>query len=645
VARILIAGFCALPGPDRAGVQLRHVMRALVRDHSVDVLVVRRGDQAYVERWGTARLLRVPVPEGDLRSRVEAFRRALRRQIEGADYDIVHFRDGWSGTAVLEMRDRLKYAAVFDVARSPLSEPLLVTREEAVRLERDHDECIRRADLILVPHEPARRYLSGFVSPARVHLVPPGVDVDTFDWEEPDLDAPARVLYMGSLTPGRGVRVLLRAWLDISRELDARLVLAGRSTREFLKSLQNAVRDLELTSCVEFAGEVDHDDVPSRIARATVCVAPGAIELGPRPLGVYPTKILEYLACQRAVIAPRRGTVSMLLRDGQHGLLFEPGQPAHLAEQIVRLLNDPELRGRIARAGYELVRRAHTASGTRRELRKAYDWLSSQSPWRERFLEALDEIPTAHVTQLGTAEVTDASDYGRMAAGGARERPIRAFESDMVELYDGDGSHPETMISEVADVTRVETSPLAGPAVEDDLRSTQPVSVHATAVDGRAASMDEWVVEDSRGRRPIPGAVDDGTPVERLAAPPTSPLPTVFVAGEVDVPTPPPERIEGDTPEVEIDLDAGDLFTAVMPPLGAGDDDSKTDTRAAPAKPPPPPCAPDEDSATQIAAVPPAPRKAGSSPAGTGRVSPRPPASVSDKEVIIRNPKPVDDLT
>ena len=42
--RVLIAGFCAVPGPDRAGVQLGHVIRALSRNHTVDVLAVRRGD-------------------------------------------------------------------------------------------------------------------------------------------------------------------------------------------------------------------------------------------------------------------------------------------------------------------------------------------------------------------------------------------------------------------------------------------------------------------------------------------------------------------------------------------------------------------------------------------------------------------------
>ena len=44
--RVLLTGFCAVPGPRRAGVQLRHVIRALTPLHTVDLLVVREGDQA-----------------------------------------------------------------------------------------------------------------------------------------------------------------------------------------------------------------------------------------------------------------------------------------------------------------------------------------------------------------------------------------------------------------------------------------------------------------------------------------------------------------------------------------------------------------------------------------------------------------------
>src|SRR3972149_5398210 len=99
MARILVMGFCAVPGPHRAGVQMPHVLRAR---HRVEVLTVRKGDQPYVEQYRKTRMLRVPVPDAPTLQQIEAFRRALRRQLEGAEYDVVHFRDGWSGLPVME---------------------------------------------------------------------------------------------------------------------------------------------------------------------------------------------------------------------------------------------------------------------------------------------------------------------------------------------------------------------------------------------------------------------------------------------------------------------------------------------------------------------------------------------------------------
>ena len=148
--RVLLTGFCAVPGPRRAGVQLRHVIRSLTPFHTVDLLVVREGEQAYVERQGSVRVLRVPTHEADLRSQIQSFQRALKRQLDGADYDVVHCRDSWSGIPVLEARARLGYAVVYDLTRSPLGETALDPELDA-QYGRDEEACLLAADLVLAP--------------------------------------------------------------------------------------------------------------------------------------------------------------------------------------------------------------------------------------------------------------------------------------------------------------------------------------------------------------------------------------------------------------------------------------------------------------------------------------------------------------
>src|SRR5678816_567206 len=193
MARVLLTGFCAVPGPRRSGVQLRHVVRSLTPFHGVDLLVVREGEQGYVERQGSVRVLRVPTPEADLRGRIHAFQRALRRQLDGADYDVVHCRDSWSCIPVLESRARLGYAVVYDLSRSPIGEHTLDPELDA-QYERDDEACILGADLVLAPTPAAVKALEGRGRPGRVLLSPLGVDVDRFDLSLIHISEPTRLL-------------------------------------------------------------------------------------------------------------------------------------------------------------------------------------------------------------------------------------------------------------------------------------------------------------------------------------------------------------------------------------------------------------------------------------------------------------------
>jgi glycosyltransferase involved in cell wall biosynthesis len=368
--RILLTGFFGIPGPTRAGVQMRHVLRALSRYHEVDVLAVREPDQAHLERMGTARILRVPLAEEGLRPRVEGFRRALRRQIEGADYDVVHFRDGWSGSVVLEMRAQHGYQTVFDATRAPVAEPPLMDLALSAELGRSEETCLAQADHVLVPSTLARDHVLRRRSQG-VHIVPVGVDVDLFDWDELP-PGPPMLLYAGAVEAGRGLRGLLRAMATVAQRSDATLVIAGRSAPAPARSLVDAAAGLGLADRVELRGEVAHEAMPELIAQATVCVAPSAAELIAQPMAVVPTKILEYMACRRAVVAPRRGTVATVMEHDVSGALFQPGDPTDLAHKLLALLHDPEARERLAGTGYHLVREYYTASAMRRALRRAY---------------------------------------------------------------------------------------------------------------------------------------------------------------------------------------------------------------------------------------------------------------------------------
>jgi glycosyltransferase involved in cell wall biosynthesis len=569
VPRVLITGFCAVPGPTRAGVQLRHVIRALTPLHNVDVLAVREADQAYVERQGSVRILRVPTHDQGLRVQVQAFQRALRRQLDGADYDVVHCRDGWSGIPVLEARARLGYAVVFDLTRSPPRDDVPPDAALEADQHRDEEACLLGADLVLVPHEQARRHAASRGRPDRIFLAPAGVDVDRFDWDEVPPGGPPRILYTGALEPGRGVRVLVRAMVDIAKQSDAQLVLAGPCSPGFEPKLRSALSDLGIADRVQILGAVDHEQLPTLIATATICVAPHAPELAPRPYALYPTKVLEYLACKRAVIAPRRGTVGMVIENGREGLLFEPGDPLDLARKLLDLLEDPNSRDRMAKNGYERVRREFTASAARRALRTAYAELAKR--FSDRFAEGAaavadaDERPPEPIADddfeaTVFEEVPSVPDAAVVSAGG----DDTGLETSIAPTLEVDGradsvAEPPTPGPEIRDMLTTirrarppravgdETVTREGPKRLETATEVHDESGAWTAAVPAVEVSDDWVVAAVAEARGMSEDEGEGTPLEGLIPPPPPVRgggpEHVFVAGEIDVPTPPPEGL------------------------------------------------------------------------------------------------------
>lgn len=86
------------------------------------------------------------------------------------------------------------------------------------------------------------------------------------------------------------------------------------------------------------------DDIPTVMSDLDVLVVPSRAEAWSR---VVP----QAFAAGRPVIASRVGGLPELVRDGETGLLVDPGEPKQLAQAMQRLATDPDLRQRLARAG------------------------------------------------------------------------------------------------------------------------------------------------------------------------------------------------------------------------------------------------------------------------------------------------------
>ncbi len=374
IQRVLVVSFSVVPDPSRQGVEIETVLKALAPRLQVDVLTIRTADMGYVERYRRTRMLRVPVGSGARLEQVEAFRRAVRRQLEGAEYDLIHFRSAYGGVPVCELREYLDCKLVFEVALSSSTERGRVSQKVLDGLVAEEEYCLARADLLIVRSQSAADALAAKGLDCPVAVVPPGVDIDTFDWEPATPHTTHRIVHVGRLGPGRGIRNLLEAFRELLEYSEANLTLVGGVDEIFANYLDDAVARLGLTPHVTLLGEVEHEEIPRILAMADVCVCPWSPN-DEHPLYGYPIKLFEYMACRRAVIAMDEPVIRELLGPRPPVKLVAPENAADLASAMLQLLADAKANSRLAEDGYNLARSQFSASAARRALLTAYEKL------------------------------------------------------------------------------------------------------------------------------------------------------------------------------------------------------------------------------------------------------------------------------
>ncbi|HKC29563.1 MAG TPA: glycosyltransferase family 4 protein [Jatrophihabitans sp.] len=186
----------------------------------------------------------------------------------------------------------------------------------------------------------------------------PGVDTDTF---RPDVDgSEVRARYrldgrpvivcVSRLVPRKGQDSLLRAMPRVlERVPDAALLLVGSG--RYRERLEQLTDDLRLTSSVVFTGGVPHEELPAHYAAGDVFAMPCRTRrhgLDVEGLGIV---FLEASATGLPVLVGDSGGAPDAVRDGETGFLADGRDVAAVADRLVELLTNAELRARMGKAG------------------------------------------------------------------------------------------------------------------------------------------------------------------------------------------------------------------------------------------------------------------------------------------------------
>lgn len=151
-------------------------------------------------------------------------------------------------------------------------------------------------------------------------------------------------LFVGRLSPEKGVRTLLRAWERL-KGIPLKIVGDGPLRAE----MEDLVRGGGLEG-VEMLGRRPREEVLGLMREAGVLVFPSECYEN------FPMTVAEAFACGLPVVASRLGAMAGIVEDGRTGLLFAPGDAEDLAAKVAWLFSHPEELARMrreARAEYE----------------------------------------------------------------------------------------------------------------------------------------------------------------------------------------------------------------------------------------------------------------------------------------------------
>jgi len=177
--------------------------------------------------------------------------------------------------------------------------------------------------------------------PGEYRIIPNGVDCERFSIDVQPLikkeDRTFTILYLGRLDERKGVLVAINAFKIIKGELpNTRLLIVGKGPLE--KTAQDLAQKIGIKNDCRFFGYVKQKDLPGYYASADIYVAPA---LGGEAQGIV---LLEAMATGRAVIASDIYGYREVIEDGKTGLFFKTGSSEDLAQKVISVLTNSELR-------------------------------------------------------------------------------------------------------------------------------------------------------------------------------------------------------------------------------------------------------------------------------------------------------------
>ncbi len=209
--------------------------------------------------------------------------------------------------------------------------------------------------------------------------MPGAVDTEKFtpraDWragELTDANEP-KILYHGRIDRRKGALDLIEAFAQLLADVKVKPQLLISGIGPDSETAGRKIAELNLQNNVKLLGYVEYENVPQVYRRADVFASPTYAE-------GFSNTILEAMASGLAIVSTNAVGVVDCLRNGENGLLVEPGNIGQLKNALKEILTNADLRKNLAANALRECREIYSWRAIGKQIIEVYDQARTEKP-------------------------------------------------------------------------------------------------------------------------------------------------------------------------------------------------------------------------------------------------------------------------
>ena len=181
----------------------------------------------------------------------------------------------------------------------------------------------------------------------------------------PNRQGYVKILFLSNLKPSKGpIEFLKMAKMIVEKRVDVKFILAGpQRSEQFHKKLKNYIRQENLIDFIEMPGGVYDAEKEKFFHESDIFVFPTYYEQE-----AFPLVNIEAMRAGLPIVSSNEGSIPEAVIDGLNGYIVDPKNVEQLADRVLKLIDDSELRDKMGKAGRKIYENLFTINAYENRL-------------------------------------------------------------------------------------------------------------------------------------------------------------------------------------------------------------------------------------------------------------------------------------